>query len=155
MDKLKLALALMVCLLAGALGALFTTPAIPTWYAGLSKPSFSPPNWLFAPVWTLLYVLMGGAAYLVWMKGWKQREVRAALGVFGVQLVLNFLWSVAFFGMHSPLYGLVVIAALWAAIALTIVRFRGVSRPAAWLLVPYLLWVSFAAYLNYSVWALN
>jgi tryptophan-rich sensory protein len=155
MDKLKLALALMLCLLAGAIGAAFTTPALSGWYVSLNKPALTPPNWVFAPVWIALYLMMSLSLYLVWQKGTDKWEVREGMLLFGVQLILNSLWSIAFFGMHTPLYGLFVIVALLAAISLTIARFWSISRPAAWLLVPYLLWVGFASYLNYSVWQLN
>ena len=146
----------LVCLLAGGIGSIFTAPEIPTWYAALNKPDFSPPNWVFAPVWTTLYILMGIAAYLVYEKGAKKKgEVDAALAVFEVQLALNMAWSFLFFGLHSPLYGLICIAALWIVIALTMVKFYGISRPAGLLLAPYLLWVSFASVLNLFVWMLN
>ncbi|MDE2038021.1 MAG: tryptophan-rich sensory protein [Patescibacteria group bacterium] len=154
-DAFKLIAAVAVSGLAGAVGSLFTAPAIPTWYAALAKPSFAPPNWLFGPVWTVLYLLMGVAAFLVWKKGWNGAGVRRALGAFLLQLALNALWSAAFFGLRSPLWGLADIAALWLAIVATMVLFYKVSKPAAWLLLPYLLWVSFAACLNYSLWTLN
>ncbi|MCX6008784.1 MAG: tryptophan-rich sensory protein, partial [Chloroflexi bacterium] len=140
---------------AGLIGSIFTREAIPTWYAALEKPAFNPPNWLFAPVWTLLYIMMGVAAFLVWRKGLENKQVRIALIVFLVQLVLNALWSVAFFGLESPLYGLIVIAALWVAILLTVLKFYRISSAASVLLWPYLLWVTFAAVLNVSIWLLN
>jgi len=144
------------CLLAGGIGSIFTSPEIPTWYAALNKPDFSPPNWVFAPVWTTLYILMGVAAHLVYEKGAKNKaEVDAALALFTTQLALNMAWSFLFFGLHSPLYGLIGIVTLWLVIALTMVRFYGISRPAGLLLVPYILWVSFASVLNLFVWMLN
>jgi benzodiazapine receptor len=146
---------IVACLAAGAIGSIFTRQAIPTWYATLDKPVFNPPNWLFSPVWTLLYILMGIAAFLVWRKGLENKQVRIALIVFLVQLVLNALWSVAFFGLESPLYGLIVIVALWLAILVTVLRFYRISLTASVLLWPYLLWVSFAAVLNSSIWLLN
>ncbi|MDD5340776.1 MAG: tryptophan-rich sensory protein [Candidatus ainarchaeum sp.] len=149
------ALFIIACLAAGAIGALATYPAIPGWYASLNKPAFSPPNWVFGPVWTALYVLMGIAAYIVYSAGMKKPAVHDALVIFGVQLGLNLLWSLLFFGLQSPLYGLVCIVALWAAIAVTIIRFYAISRTAGLLLVPYILWVSFASLLNFYVWALN
>ncbi len=115
-DILKLVVSIVACLAAGAIGSVFTRSAIPTWYATLEKPFFTPPNWLFAPVWTLLYILMGIAAFLVWRKGLENRQVRIALIVFLIQLILNALWSVVFFGLESPLYGLIVISVLWVAI---------------------------------------
>jgi len=154
-DTLKLFISILVCLCAGVVGSIFTRAAIPTWYATLQKPSFTPPNWVFGPAWTILYLLMGIAAFLVWRKGWDKREVRMGLITFLVQLVLNTLWSVAFFGLEAPLSGVIVIVGLWAVILFTILRFFKISAVAGWLLVPYILWVSFAAVLNISVWLLN
>ncbi len=143
-----------VCLLAGAIGSIFTFPSITGWYAGLNKPFFSPPNWVFGPVWTILYILMGIAAYLVFM-GQKKHETKTAMSAFAVQLVLNVLWSLLFFGMRSPLYGLICIVALWISIAMTMNEFNKVSKTAWLLLVPYIAWVSFAALLNAAVFLLN
>jgi tryptophan-rich sensory protein len=151
----KLVIAIVVSELAGAIGSLFTISAIPTWYATLQKPALNPPSWIFGPVWTTLYVLMGIAAFLVWKKGWERKEVRTALSVFGLQLVLNALWSIVFFGLHSPAWALANIAALWIAVIWTMFVFYKISRPAMYLLVPYIIWVSFASYLNYSIWILN
>jgi tryptophan-rich sensory protein len=147
--------AIAVCQLAGLLGSLFTAPNIPTWYASISKPAFTPPDWLFAPVWTVLFLLMGVALYFAWARGLERKGVRTALLVFGVQLILNVLWSLLFFGLQSPLYALVEIIILWLAVLATIVRFYGIERKAALLLVPYICWVGFAALLNYYVWMLN
>ncbi|WP_214021080.1 tryptophan-rich sensory protein [Methanoculleus sp.] len=147
--------AIAVCLFAGFIGSIFTTPAIPTWYAGLVKPALTPPAWVFSPVWTVLYILMGIALYLVWSKGWGQKNVHVATAIFAVQLVLNAFWSYLFFGMQAPYFALIVIMLLWIAIIMTIAAFYRVSVPAAVLLVPYLLWVSFAAYLNYGIYILN
>lgn len=153
---LKLIAAVLVSEASGAIGALFTTPAIRAgWYAALNKPELSPPNWLFGPVWTTLYALMGIAAFLVWQKGWERRDVRTALGIFIGQLVLNTLWSIIFFGLRSPAGALTEIVLLWLAILTTIIAFKRISKPAAWLLLPYLAWVSFAAYLNLRIWMLN
>ncbi len=146
---------IILCNLAGLIGSIFTFPAITGWYATLSKPVFSPPNWVFGPVWTTLYFLMGISGYLIWQKGFKKRPVRAALALFGAQLFLNALWSILFFGLQSPLYGLVCILFLWAFIALTIRSFYAINRTAAYLLVPYIAWVSFAAVLNFAIWAIN
>ncbi len=151
----KLVICVVACLAAGAIGSIFTRQAIPIWYATLEKPSFNPPNWLFAPVWTLLYILMGVAAFLVWRKGWENRQVKIALIAFLVQLVLNALWSVVFFGLESPLYGLIVISVLWVAILFTVLKFYSISWAASVLMWPYLLWVTFAAVLNESIWLLN
>jgi benzodiazapine receptor len=144
-----------VCELAGVIGTLFTTPSIPGWYAGLAKPPFNPPNWIFGPVWTVLYALMGLAAYLVYEKGFKRPEVKKATSVFAAQLLLNALWSIVFFGAHMILGAAVVIVLLWAMILATILLFRRISRATAYLLVPYILWVSFAAVLNVSLYVLN
>jgi benzodiazapine receptor len=146
---------IVVCELAGILGSVFTMPSIPGWYAGLAKPAFNPPNWLFGPVWTLLYALMGLAAWLVYEKGVKSPDVKRALSVFAAQLILNALWSIVFFGAHMILGAAVVIILLWAMILLTSLLFRRISKPAAWLLVPYILWVSFASVLNVSLYLLN
>jgi benzodiazapine receptor len=151
----KLIASIIICQLAGVIGSLFTTPAIPSWYATLKKPSFTPPNWIFSPVWIALFVLMGIAAFLVWNKGLTDQKVKIALSIFGVQLILNVLWSVMFFGLRSPLVGLIEIAVLWVAILLTILYFFKVSNTAGILLIPYILWVSFAAVLNFSIWRLN
>jgi benzodiazapine receptor len=151
----KLVICVIACLAAGAIGSVFTRSAISTWYATLQKPFFSPPNWLFAPVWTVLYILMGIAAFLVWRKGLENRQVRIALVVFLIQLILNALWSVVFFGLESPLYGLIVISILWVAILVTVIKFFTISRAASVLMWPYLPWVTFAAALNASVWLLN
>lgn len=152
---IRLIIAVAVCELIGILGAVFTTPAIPGWYAGLVKPAFSPPSWVFAPAWTALYLLMGIAAFLVWKKGLDKKGVKSALGVFAIQLALNAIWSIIFFGLQNPGAAFADIIILWFAIVATIVVFARVSKTAAWLLAPYIAWVSFAAYLNYALWALN
>ncbi len=151
----KLVIAIVVSELAGVIGSFFTISAIPNWYAGLVKPVLNPPAWVFGPAWTTLYALMGIAAFLIWKNGWDRKDVKAALGIFGLQLVLNAIWSIIFFGLHSPGWALVDIVLLWLAIVWTMVVFYKISRPAVYLLVPYLLWVSFASYLNYSIWMLN
>ncbi|OGE84742.1 MAG: TspO protein [Candidatus Doudnabacteria bacterium RIFCSPHIGHO2_02_FULL_46_11] len=152
---LKLAVAVVICEFAGVLGSVFIVSAIPEWYAGLAKPDLAPPNWIFGPVWATLYFLMGLAAFLVWRRGLEHREVRLALQVFGLQLMLNALWSIIFFGMQMPGLALAEIVIMWLAIVWTIVVFYRLSRPAAYLLWPYLAWVSFAAYLNYAIWFMN
>ena len=154
-STLKLITAIAVSELAGIVGTVFTVSAIPAWYTTLVKPNLNPPGWIFGPVWTTLYLLMGIAAFLVWNRGWSRRDVKAALGVFLLQLVLNAVWSIIFFGLESPLWALVDIALMWLAIVWTMALFYKISKPAMWLLVPYILWVSFAAYLNYSIWILN
>jgi len=154
-DIIKLLISLAACFGAGFIGSLFTRAAIPGWYVLLEKPSFTPPNWLFAPVWFLLYILMGISVFLVWRKGIKVFHVREGLIIFIIQLVLNTLWSYAFFGLKSPLWGLVVIVPLWTAILLTMINFYRVSRTASFLLIPYILWVSYATALNFSIYLLN
>jgi len=154
-DIVRLVVSIVVCQLAGGLGAIFTTPAIPTWYASLNKPSFNPPNTVFFPVWTTLYTLMGIAAFLVWRKGLGERRVRVALGIFVIQLVLNTAWSIIFFGLYSLFGAVIAIVFLWIAILINIVTFWRISRVAGALLIPYILWVSFAGILNISVWMLN
>ena len=151
----KLIIAIVVSELAGIIGSFFTAWAIPSWYSDLIKPVVNPPGWIFGPVWTALYLLMGVAAYLIWMKGWENKEVKAALGVFGIQLMLNAAWSVIFFGLQSPGAALIEIVSLWFAVIATIIAFSKISRQAVWLLAPYIIWVTFAAYLNYSIWLLN
>ncbi|MFH0836178.1 MAG: TspO/MBR family protein [Candidatus Micrarchaeota archaeon] len=150
---LKLVGVIVLCELAGVVGSVFTMPAITTWYAGLAKPFFTPPSWVFAPVWIALYALMGIALYLV-LESPKPRKNRALL-FFGVQLVFNTLWSIVFFGLQNLFAGLVAIVLLWIAIAGSMYYFQRIDKRAAWLLAPYLLWVTFAALLNYSIWMLN
>jgi len=145
---LKLILSIGICLGAGILGSFFTVSSIPNWYVTLNKPFFSPPNWVFGPVWTILYILMGYSLYLVW----KKKKVPS---VFWLQLILNASWSIIFFGMKNPGLALIDIALLWVAIVLTIKSFYKISKSAAYLLIPYLLWVSFASILNISIWLLN
>lgn len=151
-EILQVAAAVLICMAAGIIGSAFTSPAIPNWYASLVKPEFTPPSWVFGPVWTTLYFLMGVSLYLIWKR---KDEAKPALAVFSFQLVLNALWSFLFFGLQSPLYGLICIVLLWLAIVATVLLFYRISKTAAYLLVPYLLWVSFAAFLNYSIWTLN
>jgi benzodiazapine receptor len=153
-DFLKLVASVILCQIAGFLGSLFTTPAIPTWYATLKKPFFTPPNWIFSPVWISLFILMGISLFFVWRRQ-GHPQFKKALIFFFVQLILNILWSLAFFGLRLPLLGLMDIILLWIAILLTIQHFSKVSKFAAALLLPYLLWVSFAALLNFSLWILN
>ncbi|MBS3818024.1 tryptophan-rich sensory protein [bacterium] len=141
--------------LAGLIGSLFTAPSVDTWYTTLQKPSFTPPGWLFAPVWTTLYILMGISAFIVWRKGWKNPLVKWALGIFLFQLILNALWSVLFFGLKQPLIAFGEIVLLWLAVGVMIFNFHKVSRWAAYLQFPYILWVTFAALLNGFLWILN
>ena len=158
----KLIIAIAISELAGLVGSVFTLPSIPAWYATLTRPEIAPPNWVFGPVWTTLYALMGISLFLIWKQHpYKLEFVRMlrvwkwAIALFFIQLVLNTLWSIIFFGLQSPGVALVEIVFLWVAILATIITFYKISHPAAWLLVPYILWVSFAAYLNYAIWLLN
>ena len=151
----RIVVAIAICELAGIVGSLFTRPSIPGWYAGLTKPSFNPPNAVFGPVWITLYALMGIAAWLVYDKGQSGAKIRRPLAIFVAQLVLNVLWSIMFFGVHHILGGFVIIVALWILIATTIKLFWPISKAAAVLLVPYLLWVSFATALNAALYVLN
>jgi tryptophan-rich sensory protein len=152
----KLFVSCAVPILVGLFGAFFTTDdSINNWYANLNKPVFTPPDWLFGPVWTTLYILMGISAFLVWRKGLADKSVRKALVFFIVQLVFNALWSLLFFGLRSPLLGLIDIFLLQFAIILTLICFEGISISAVFLLVPYLGWVTFAAILNLAIYFLN
>jgi len=139
----------------GNLGAIFTIPNIDSWYATLVKPSFSPPNYLFAPVWLTLYTLMGVALFLVWKTVAQAKRKRQANYIFTVQILLNLLWSIVFFGLQQPGNAFIVIVALLALIVLNINSFYQINKLAGWLLVPYLLWVSFASILNLAIWQLN
>ncbi len=151
----KLIVFILICQGAGAIGALFTSPAISNWYTTIQKPSFNPPNWIFAPVWTLLFLLMGISLYFVWSKGWEDKKIKIAVFIFGVQLALNIFWSFLFFDLQSPLYAFIEIFILWLAILLTIISFYKISKIAAYLLLPYILWVSFASLLNFSILIIN
>ena len=141
--------------LAGFIGAFFTTPAIPGWYAQLTKPSFNPPSWIFGPVWTTLYIMMGVSLYLIWSKGYKKQSIKLAINLFFVHLALNSLWSIAFFGLKNLALALLVITVLWLMIVFLIKLFWEINKKASYLLFPYLAWVSFASLLNFSIWRLN
>ena len=152
--RLNQVLAVAICLLVGASGSLVTATSVRDWYPQIAKPSWTPPDAAFGPVWTALYILMGVAAWLVWREG-RGIERRRALLIFAIQLVLNSLWSYLFFGMKSPGWAAVEIVLLWIAIVATIAVFGKIRRLAAVLLVPYLLWVSYATALNIAIWSLN
>ncbi|OGF45138.1 MAG: TspO protein [Candidatus Firestonebacteria bacterium RIFOXYA2_FULL_40_8] len=154
-NVLKLTASIVICELIGILGAIFTMPAVKSWYMEINKPSFNPPNWIFGPVWTTLYLLMGVALFLVWQKGLKNNEVKNAIIVFFIQLITNFLWSAVFFGGRSYAGGLITIIILWLLIMANIVMFYRISKPAGLILVPYILWVGFALILNYYIYILN
>ena len=150
-----IAIAVSICLAVGFLSGFATQSSVNDWYITLNKPSFNPPNWLFAPVWTLLYIMMGVAAGLVWAKGFHHVWVKTALYHFGFQLLFNALWSIVFFGFKDPFWALLVILVLLILILFTIKWFKVVNRTAAYLLIPYFLWVCFATVLNYKIWELN
>jgi benzodiazapine receptor len=152
---IRLIASILLCQMAGIVGSLFTMPSIPTWYASLAKPWFSPPNWLFGPVWITLYLLMGIALYLAWNKGLEKKGAKRALSVFGIQLFLNALWSFLFFGLLSPLLGLIGIVILWIAILASIILFWGIDRRAGIILIPYIVWVTIATLLNLYILLLN
>lgn len=151
----QMILAVILCQLAGIIGSVFTVSSIPTWYADLNKASFNPPNWVFGPVWLTLYTLMGIAAFLVWEKRKNNQKVNFALKIFVIQLIINSLWSIIFFGWHQVLLALVTILVMWALILFTIIKFWPISKTAGILLLPYLLWVSIATSLNYFILVLN
>ena len=159
MEKKKVLL-LILCIatcevVGGVLGSIFTIPAIPGWYLHLNKPSFTPPSWLFGPVWTTLYLLMGISLFLVYTTRRKAAARNRAIILFAAQLLLNLLWSVVFFGFHSPFYGFVIIVLLWLAILATIIQSYFVRKSAAYVLIPYIIWVTVASLLNFYVLILN
>ena len=177
-ELVKFVFSIIICEMAGAIGSAFTFSAIDGWYKTLEKSPLNPPNWIFGPVWTILYILMGISLYIVWSANWKIRneifkskikpwnrfsekfvsgswQKLNLILIFAFQLVLNSFWSIAFFGLKSPGLAFFVLLMLWFAILYTIINFYRVSKISAYLLIPYILWVSFAGYLNYSVWILN
>jgi len=147
--------AILLCEAVGLLAGWAVQNSVVTWYPTLAKPSFTPPNWVFAPVWTVLYALMGLAAFLVWRCGPDRPRVRMALTAFGLQLAANAGWSFAFFGARSPTLGLIVILLLWGLLVWTIDRFFRIRAVAGWLLIPYLLWLTYAVALNVAIWGMN
>ena len=156
MNKIVLlALSVLVPLVAGFVGSAFTLQSLPTWYAGLVKPPFNPPNWLFGPVWTTLYIAMGVSLFLVVTTEKKSKNINHALSLFFTQLVFNALWSILFFGMKNPELAFTEIVFLWSLIYLTITNFLRINKTAGLLLIPYLTWVSFATILNLSIAILN
>lgn len=146
---------ILICQMAGFLGSIFTTPAIPAWYNYLNKPSFSPPGWAIGTVWIVLFFLMGISLYLVLISNKDRKLKKEAIELFILQMILNILWSILFFGLQNPLLALVEIALLWFAILFTIIYFYRISSWASALLLPYISWVSFAAFLNFVFWKLN
>jgi len=177
-NLLKFLTSIIICELAGMVGSVFTIPQIGSWYKELNKPFFNPPSWIFGPVWTALFVLMGISLYLVWLKKWDPKNRIGSdktkawnsysqkfftghwkriniILIFATQLILNVLWSVIFFAVHSPIVAFFELLMLWFAIVFTIVNFYRVSKIAAFLLLPYILWVSFAGILNFVIILIN
>ena len=151
----KLIVSIIICQSAGIVGSIFTSSSVQTWYTTLQKPSFTPPGWFIGTVWIILYTLMGISLYLVWNKGLRNKRVKNSLYLFGLQLILNAVWSLLFFGLRSPFLALIEIVFLWVAIAFTILKFYKISKTAGLLLIPYIVWVSVALMLNLSIWWLN
>ncbi|MFZ2471843.1 MAG: TspO/MBR family protein [Methanothrix sp.] len=151
----RLIICIAICQLAGVIGSLFTASSVATWYTTLDKPWFTPPGFIITAVWIILFALMGMSLFLIWQEGISSTNSKIALGVFACQLIVNILWSYAFFGLQSPLAAIIVIVFLWLLILQCIIRFWHISKYAALLLVPYILWVSFASFLNYTIWRLN
>lgn len=150
----KLLISIIICQMAGVIGSVFTTPQIGAWYVYLKKPLLSPPNWVFGPVWTLLFILMGVSLWFIWTAETKKIKKKAII-FFATQLVLNISWSFLFFGIQSPLLAFLGIICLWLAILFTILEFYKISKIASYLLIPYIVWVSFASYLNLFIWIIN
>ena len=154
-NSIKLIIAIAIPVAVGAISGFFTATGVESWYQTINKPSWNPPGWIFAPVWTTLYIMMGVALFLVWKSDSSDILKKTAITLFAIQLVLNFFWSFIFFDQHQIGWALVEIIVMWIFILLTIFAFGNVSKLAAWLLVPYISWVSFATILNYTIWKLN
>ncbi len=150
----KLIISIAIPLAIGGISGYFTSTNVQTWFTTIVKPSFNPPNWLFAPVWTALYIMMGIALFLVWNKKTTLSKNKA-YWFWGIQMLLNFAWSMIFFYQHQIGLAMLDIALLWIMIILTIFAFAPFSKTASWLLVPYICWVSFASLLNFAIWQLN
>jgi len=154
-NTLKLVIAILIPVAVGATAGFFTATGAGSWYQTIQKPTWNPPGWIFGPVWTTLYIMMGIALFLVWKSGAAEGLKKTAITLFAIQLVLNFFWSFIFFKMEQPGWAFAEIIAMWVFILLTIFAFAKVNTTAAWLLVPYISWVSFASILNYTIWKLN
>jgi len=152
---IRIFISVAICFLIGALSAFSIKSSVNTWYATLDKPGFTPPNWLFTPVWSILYVIMGIAAGIVWARGFYHKWVKTALYHFGFQLLFNGLWSIVYFGFKRPLCGLMILLTLIILILLTIKWFKVINKTAAYLLIPYLIWICYIAIVNFSIWQLN
>lgn len=156
MNIIKLLICIAICLFVGGLGGFATSGEVTTWYLTIQKPTWNPPSWVFGPVWTMLYVLMGVALYWVWQaENVSKQDKQNAITIFIIQLIFNCLWSFIFFKWHAIGWALVEIILLWSAIIATIFFFHKVKKLAAWILLPYLAWVSFATFLNFTIWSLN
>ena len=151
----KLIIAILVCEGVGLLSGFLTRNEMTTWFATLNKPSWNPPSWVFGPVWTTLYLLMAISVWLVWKSHYSDRRKESAMTIFAVQLFFNFCWSIIFFSYHSPAWAFVDILLLIITIVMTMISFSSMSKVATLLLVPYLLWVCFASFLNYTIWSMN
>lgn len=151
----KLISSIVLCQMAGIIGSVFTISAIPNWFQTLAKPALSPPNWIFAPVWTILYTLMGISLYLIWQNGLNKKEVKSAINLFLIHLAANALWTIIFFGIKNLTLAFLEILVLLALIVAVMIKFHKINKTAAYLLIPYLIWVSFATYLSFSFWLLN
>lgn len=154
-ELFRLILSIIICQMAGIMGSIFTASSIAIWYPTLTKPSFTPPGFYIGLIWIVLFTLMGISLFIIWRETPRNQAARIALYFFAAQLIVNVLWSAAFFSMQSPISGLIVIALLWILILICIVKFWPINRIAAFLMVPYIVWVSVAAYLNYYIWRLN
>lgn len=152
---LKLLVSILLPFIAGGIGSFFTIESIPIWYESLNKPSFNPPNWIFGPVWTILYITMGISLFLIWKNGFNKKDVKRAIFIFLFQLFLNTIWSIVFFGFQEIPSAFIGIISLWCLILATILSFYKISKIAGLILIPYILWVSFASYLNFMIWILN
>lgn len=160
---IRLVAAIIICQLAGVLGSFFTAPAIDAWYKTLERPFFTPPDWLFAPVWITLYTLLGISLYFIWIKNnetkktekKKKKYIKVSLWIFAIHLVTNAIWSIIFFGLRSPQWALLNIVVLWGLIVWTMARFYKIDKKAAYILIPYILWVTLATALNFEIWRLN
>lgn len=152
---MKFIISLLLPLAVGFSSGFFTRKEITGWYATLEKPWFNPPNWLFSPVWTTLYIMMGISLWLIWKSKEHESVKKKAVILFAIQLILNFFWSLIFFKLHQTGWALAEIIAMWGFTFLTILAFAKINKTAAWLLVPYICWISFATILNYSIWELN
>ncbi|MFC1669961.1 TspO/MBR family protein [Spirochaetota bacterium] len=152
---LPVIISILICLAAGMIGSVFTAQSVKGWYLTINKPVFNPPGWLFGPVWTILYILMGIALYLIWKSPKDTKNRTTALTFFLINLVLNTMWSLLFFGLQNPFLAFIEIIIIWITLALSIFYFYRISKTAAYLLIPYIAWSSFAAVLNFYLWRLN